>query len=374
MAQVRVVGQMKVASFRKKLEKALGTPVAIYEKDGSPAKDAKKVSQLRDIPPKSTTIRFVGQTKVENIEKAIRDNWGLNVRVLNQAQEPADKDQTLGEVRRGGMASETEGVDSEWRGYLTKVEVMLIDSLSEELRHDEDVASIQAKTIGGDSIQIYCLVDANEQEESVKYKPRTQILSRRVYFGAGIDGKEAEIAGWQLFEAKCYAESDQNPKIDFKGFFLGRCHDLLGGTNSGMSDENRGELKQVIEVIDQAIWEGPQKLYGLQVPGWAIGQNSEITVDDLGAEDAGDLIGRLAINYTPAGRVDDYVIDFYDTQCPIKRKEDGDWPEWHDEGDTLFIYANRHVLGDRPRESLWACWSRKFMRLVKGIFSRGREQ
>lgn len=344
MSQLRVVGQMKVGSFRKKLEKVLGALVEVYESDGTPADNEKKVSQVRDFPPAVTSLRFVGQTKIQNIEKMVWDNWGLNIRVFTKEGQPADRETTLGEIRRGVSTPGPVETVPGGRGHLSKIDVMLIDSISDELRDEGDAVSIAANTVGGELLQIYCLVEVAEDEAGSEEDLRMQFLSRHVHIGAGLDGEEVERSGWQLIEENYHEDMEGNNNPGFNGRFLAVINELLEGAEIGDSDQFRADMEPLIEVIEEAIPEGPQKLHRLQVPGWTLGEISEVPFEDLDMEEPEDLMGTVAVNYTPAYDVDEYVLDCSDFECPVKKKEDGDWPEWHDEVDTLFVYSNQEVL------------------------------
>ncbi|MBK1736186.1 hypothetical protein CKO15_13085 [Halorhodospira abdelmalekii] len=219
---------------------------------------------------------------------------------------------------------------------LTIFNIMLVDSMNDELRQNDDSISIEGRTVGGKRVAIYTLIDDKEDQEN----PSLIFLSKVDQVHADIHTEPVLIRPWTLKKTDFWAQDD-----DHQGFwdlFFEAVKELIVESDLDNSDRFHESLDVIIDVFDEVLSEGREKLYRRQHPCWGISQLAVTSPDLIGIEDPEDLIGTLVIEYTPAVlEYGDYVINTDNIEFPVLEKDSEDPPELHDEIDTSFVYLPR---------------------------------
>jgi len=97
--QVKVSGQMKVATLKKDFKEAFGAGIRIYNGKKF-ADDNATLASIRAKDAKGGDISIVGQTKVGNVENAFKEEMGITIQIENKDGELADNNVTLGSLSK----------------------------------------------------------------------------------------------------------------------------------------------------------------------------------------------------------------------------------------------------------------------------------
>ena len=97
--QVKVSGQMKVATLKKDFKEAFGAGIRIYNGKKF-ADDNATLASIRAKDAKGGDISIVGQTKVGNVENAFKEEMGITIQIENKNGELADNNVTLGSLSK----------------------------------------------------------------------------------------------------------------------------------------------------------------------------------------------------------------------------------------------------------------------------------
>ena len=136
MATLRIVGQTKVGTIKKRFKDACGVDIIIYDQEGNHAPDDVTLGSIRKKSPDSLEIQIAAQTKVGNVEAFFEKNYGVSIDIIAANGALADNGVTLGNVRRsyeqkqfgiqGGdatpVSSETEFLNESLRDLLNELE------------------------------------------------------------------------------------------------------------------------------------------------------------------------------------------------------------------------------------------------------------
>lgn len=97
--EIKVSGRMKVKTLKEEFKEEFGVEIRVYNGKRF-ADDDSTLASIRAENAKGGDISLVGQTKVGNVEKAFKEEMGINIQIEDKAGELADNSVTLGSLSK----------------------------------------------------------------------------------------------------------------------------------------------------------------------------------------------------------------------------------------------------------------------------------